>query len=67
MWIRIQDQRLKDSQIVEYKGRSKGMASGLYTIEIKYGRGLKYFKYESEEEYEKTLSRLDEVLKVQDI
>lgn len=43
MWIRIQDQRLKDSQIVEYKGRSKGMASGLYTIEIKYGRGLKYF------------------------
>lgn len=21
MWIRIQDQRLKDSQIVEYKGR----------------------------------------------
>lgn len=29
MWIRIQDQRLKDSQIVEYKGRSKGMASGL--------------------------------------
>lgn len=28
MWIRIQDQRLKDSQIVEYKGRSKGMASG---------------------------------------
>ncbi len=66
MWIRIQYQRLKDSQIVEYKGRSKGMASGLYTIEIKYGRGLKYF-YESEEEYEKTLSRLDEVLKVQDI
>lgn len=54
MWIRIQDQRLKDSQIVEYKGRSKGMASGLYTIEIKYGRGLKYFKYASEEEYEKT-------------
>lgn len=50
MWIRIQDQRLKDSQIVEYKGR-----------------GLKYFKYASEEEYEKTLSRLDEVLKVQDI
>lgn len=43
------------------------MWSGLYTIEIKYGRGLKYFKYASEEEYEKTLSRLDEVLKVQDI
>lgn len=24
MWIRIQDQRLKDSQIVEYKGKKQG-------------------------------------------
>lgn len=67
MWIRIQNQRLKDSSIKEYKGRDKSMASGKYCIELKYATGIKYFHFESEEEYTNALNRLDDILKVQEV
>lgn len=67
MWIRIQNQRLKDASIKEYKGRGNSVSSGKYCIEMKYGQGIKYFYFDNEEEYKKALSRIDEILKVQEV
>lgn len=62
MWIRIQNQRLKDASI---KGNS--VSSGKYCIEMKYGNGIRYFYFEDEVEYDRALFRLDEILKVQEV
>lgn len=67
MWIRIQNQRLKDSSIKEYKGRSNSVSSGKYCIEMKYAQGIKYFYFEDPKDYENALNRLDDILKVQEI
>lgn len=67
MWIRIQEQRIKDSSIKEYKGRGLSTSSEMYCIEVKYGNSIKYFRFDTEYEYARVLQRLDEVLKVQDV
>ena len=67
MWIRINDQRIKDSSIKEYRGCGLSASSGLYCIEVKYGNSVKYFRFDTEYEYARVLQRLDEVLKVQDV
>jgi len=67
MWIRIQNQRLKDASIKEYKGRGNSVSSGKYCIEMKYGNGIGYFYLEDEIEYDRALFRLDEILKVQEV
>jgi hypothetical protein len=41
MWIRIQNQRLKDASIKEYKGCGNSVSSGKYCIEMKYGNGIR--------------------------
>lgn len=52
MWIRIQNQRLKDASIKEYKGRGNSVSSGKYCIEMKYGNGIRYFYFDNEVEYD---------------
>lgn len=51
MWIRLQEQRLKDSSIKEYKGRGKSSSSGKWYIELKYNSGIRYFYFDTEQEY----------------
>lgn len=67
MWIRLQEQRLKDSSIKEYKGRGKSSSSGKWYIELKYNSGIRYFYFDTEQEYTTVLNRLDEILKVQEV
>lgn len=67
MWIRIQNQRLKDASIKEYKGRGNSVSSGKYCIEMKYGNGIRYFYFDNEVEYDRALFRPDEILKVQEV
>ncbi len=45
MWIRIGDQRIKDSSIREYKGRGLSQSSGKWFIEMRYGNATKYFYF----------------------
>lgn len=67
MWIRIKEQRIKDSRIEEYKGRGLSTSNGMYCIEVKYCNSIKFFRFDTEYEYDRVLQRLDEVLKVQDV
>lgn len=67
MWIRIGDQRIKDTYIREYKGRGISQSTERFCIEMKYRNTAKYFYFSTGEEYQETLRRLDETLKVQEI
>ena len=67
MWIRLQEQRLKTVSIKEYKGRGKSSSSGKWYIELKYNSGIRYFYFDTEQEYVTVLNRLDEILKVQEV
>lgn len=67
MWIRIQNQRLKDASIKEYKGRGNSVSSGKFCIEMKYRNGIRYFHFDNEVKYDRALFRLDEILKVQEV
>ena len=43
LFEKIQNQRLKDASIKEYKGCGNSVSSGKYCIEMKYGNGIRYY------------------------